>query len=250
MHDILARTGAAADTPPAGDWRKPQRIRSAASPGARARASLQEVELREAMTTAWTNRQFKPDDVSDAVIHDVLEAARFAPSGGNRQGWRVIVVKDADRRRALRDLYLEAWNPYIATVKADANATKLQSRSVQAADDFAQTLHEIPVLLVVCVDLTTLAVTDAALDRQSIVGGASIYPFVQNVLLASRDAGLGASLTTILVAAEPRVAELLGIPEGFAVAALVALGWPVKVPTKLSRRPVEEFAFRERFGDH
>jgi nitroreductase len=208
------------------------------------------VELREAMKTAWTNRHFKPDDVPDEVIDEVLDAARFAPSGGNRQGWRVVVVKDAATRRALRDLYLEAWNPYVATVKANADATRLQARSVQAADDFAQGLHEIPVLLVVCVDLSTLAVTDAALDRQSIVGGASIYPFVQNVLLAARDSGLGASLTTILVASEPAVAELLGIPEGFAVAALIALGWPVKVPTKLSRRPVEEFAFRERFGDH
>jgi nitroreductase len=208
------------------------------------------VELREAMKTAWTNRHFKPDDVPDEVIDEVLDAARFAPSGGNRQGWRVVVVKDAATRRALRDLYLEAWNPYVATVKANADATRLQARSVQAADDFAQGLHKIPVLLVVCVDLSTLAVTDAALDRQSIVGGASIYPFVQNVLLAARDSGLGASLTTILVASEPAVAELLGIPEGFAVAALIALGWPVKVPTKLSRRPVEEFAFRERFGDH
>jgi nitroreductase len=208
------------------------------------------VELREAMKTAWTNRQFKPDDVPDDVIDHVLDAARFAPSGGNRQGWRVVVVKDPDTRRALRDLYLAAWNPYIATVKANAGATRLQARSVQAADDFAQGLHEIPALLVICVDLSTLAVTDAALDRQSIVGGASIYPFVQNVLLASRDAGLGASLTTILVASEPGVADLLGIPEGFAVAALVALGWPVKVPAKLSRRPVEDFVFRERFGDH
>ena len=200
------------------------------------------------MTSAWTNRQFRPDDVPDPVIHDVLDAARFAPSGGNRQGWRVVVVKDPDTRLRLRDLYLDAWNPYIATVRANSGATRLQSRSVQAADDFAQGLHEIPVLLVVCVDLSALQVTDAGLDRQSIVGGASVYPFVQNILLASRDAGLGASLTTILCASEPAVVELLGIPDGLAVAALVALGWPVKVPTKLTRRPVEEFAFRERYG--
>lgn len=212
------------------------------------------MELREAMTSAWTNRHFLPDDVSDAEIADLLDIARFAPSGGNRQGWRVIVVKEQATRTKLRDFYLEAWEPYLAEIRKGATTntqTRLQSRGLAAADAFARGLDRIPVHLIVCVDLGVLQVTDKDLDRQSIAGGASIYPFTHNILLAARDAGLGAALTTLICPSEPGVIELLEIPDGFAVAALVALGRPVeeKIPKKLSRRPVEEFAFRERF-DH
>jgi nitroreductase len=211
------------------------------------------MELRDAMTSAWTNRHFRDDDVPDETIHDLLDAARFAPSGGNRQGWRVVVVKDPATRTTLRDLYLEAWEPYLEQIREGAAAntrTKLLSRSLEGADTFARGLDQVPVHLILCVDLGTLQVTDAGLDRQSIVGGASIYPFAQNILLAARDAGLGAALTTLICPAEPGVAELLEIPDGLAVAALIALGWPVedKIPRRLSRRPVEEFAFRERYG--
>lgn len=206
------------------------------------------------MTSAWTNRHFREDDVPDATIHGLLDAARFAPSGGNRQGWRVVVVKDAATRTTLRDLYLEAWEPYLAQIREGAAAntqTRLQSRSLEAADAFAHGLDRVPVHLIVCVDLGALQITDAALERQSIAGGASIYPFAHNILLAARDAGLGAALTTLICPSESGVAELLGIPDGFAVAALIALGRPIeeKIPARLSRRPVEEFAFRERFGE-
>jgi nitroreductase len=212
------------------------------------------MELREAMTSAWTNRHFLPDDVPDAEIAALLDVARFAPSGGNRQGWRVIVVKEGATRTKLRDLYLEAWEPYLAEIREGAatnTQTRLQSRGLEAADAFARGLDQIPVHLIVCVDLGVLQVTDKDLDRQSIAGGASIYPFTHNILLAARDAGLGAALTTLICPREPAVAELLQIPDGFAVAALIALGRPVedKIPRKLTRRPVEEFAFRERF-DH
>jgi nitroreductase len=211
------------------------------------------MELRDAMTSAWTNRHFRGDDVPDETIRDLLDVARFAPSGGNRQGWRVVVVKDPATRTTLRDLYLEAWEPYLEQIREGAAAntrTKLRSRSLEAADAFARGLDQVPVHLILCVDLGALQVTDAGLDRQSIAGGASIYPFAHNILLAARDAGLGAALTTLICPSEPGVAGLLEIPDGFAVAALIALGWPVEeqIPKRLSRRPVEEFAFRERFG--
>jgi nitroreductase len=109
-------------------------------------------------------------------------------------------------------------------------------------------LSEVPVHLLVTVDLRALAVTDRSLPRQSIVGGGSVYPFVQNVLLGLRQEGLGAALTTLIIPAEPEVKELLGIPEEHAIAALVAVGYPEgKLPTKLKRKPVQEFATRERF---
>ncbi len=122
-------------------------------------------------------------------------------------------------------------------------------RMLQRADEFADRIHEVPLHLVVCARLGDLAIVDAALDRPSIVGGASVYPFVQNVLLGLRAEGLGAALTTLLAPAEPEVKQLLEIPDDVVIAAYVVVGrradpWP----KRLARRPVEEFAFSERYG--
>jgi nitroreductase len=125
-----------------------------------------------------------------------------------------------------------------------------RARMVTRADDYASNLAAVPVHLVVGVRLDDLAVTDAALPRQSIVGGASIYPFVQNLLLALRAEGLGAAMTTLLVPAEAEVRRLLAIPEEIALAAHIGVGHRADPwPGRLSRRPVQEFAFAERFGD-
>jgi nitroreductase len=111
---------------------------------------------------------------------------------------------------------------------------------------FADHLDQVPVLLVLVVDLSALAVTDNGLDRQSIVGGGSVYPFSHNVLLAARDAGLGGVMTTVLARQEDAVKEVLHIPDGHAVAGLLALGHPAKVITKLRREPVEAFTTVDR----
>jgi nitroreductase len=215
------------------------------------------VELFEAMRCAPTTRRFTSDPVPSDALRRALEAARFAPSGGNRQGWRVVVVQDADKRRALRDLYLPHWRAYMeltggARMLAEPEGGSDQSRvrMVRLADEYAQHLEKVPVHLVVGIRLDDLAVTDAGLPRQSIVGGASIYPFVQNILLGLRAEGLGAALTTLLAPAEADVKELLAIPDDVVLAAYVLVGprdepWP----TRLSRKPVEEFAFSERYGD-
>jgi nitroreductase len=122
-------------------------------------------------------------------------------------------------------------------------------RMVRRADGYARLLDQVPVHLVVGVRLDDLAVTDAGLPRQSIVGGASIYPFVQNLLLALRNEGLGAALTTLLVPAEAAVKQLLEIPEEIALAAHIGVGFRDEPwPRSLARRPVDEFAFSERFG--
>ena len=97
------------------------------------------------------------------------------------------------------------------------------------------------------VDLRVLAVMDRDLDRPSLVGGGSIYPFVQNILLAARNQGLGGVLTTFLAAHEPRAAALLGLPADQAIAAMVGLGTPVHQVTRLRRRPVESFATIDTF---
>lgn len=209
-------------------------------------------------------REFTDEPVPRAALYRILDAARFAPSGGNRQGWRVIVVEDGDTRRRLRDLYVMGWREYMAHVRAglvpfaprDAGrwtgpAVDLAAaRDTPAPNPFGDHLDEVPVLLVVAVDLGALAVVDNGLDRQSIVGGGSIYPFTHNILLAARNEGFGGVLTTVICREEEAVKELLGIPDGYAVAGLVALGRPVREIRRLRRKPVEEFAVIDRFdGD-
>jgi nitroreductase len=214
------------------------------------------VDLYEVMRCAPTTRRFDSDAIPREMLWRVLESARFAPSGGNRQGWRVIAVQDAATRRALRDLYQPHWRDYMdrtggaAVLANPGEFDPALVRTMQRVDAFAKDLHEVPLHLVVCVRLSDLAIADAGLDRPSIVGGASIYPFVQNVLLGLRAEGLGGALTTLLAPAEPEVRRLLAIPDGVALAAYVLVGrradpWP----TRLARRPVEQFAFAERYGE-
>jgi nitroreductase len=214
------------------------------------------MDLFEAMRCAPTSRRFTDDPVSEDAIAAALDGARFAPSGGNRQGWRVIVVRDAATRAALANLYQPHWRAYMeltggAALLRDAQAAEdPRTRMVRRADEYALNLGEVPVHLVVGVQLGALAVTDAELPRQSIVGGASIYPFVQNVLLALRAHGLGAAMTTLLVPAEAEVRRLLSIPEEIALAAHIGVGHRADPwPGRLSRRPVQEFAFSERWGE-
>ena len=214
------------------------------------------MDLYEAMRCAPTTRNFTQDPVPADVLMRALDAARFAPSGGNRQGWRVIAVQDADTRRSLRDLYLPGWHEYMrqtggARVLEDPDSFDAKTvRNVQRANDYATGLDRVPLHLIVGVRLEDLAVTDAKLPRQSIVGGASVYPFVQNLLLALRGEGLGAALTTLLVPSEAAVKRLLGMPEEVAIAAHIGVGFRADPwPAHLSRRPVEEFAFAERYGD-
>jgi nitroreductase len=214
------------------------------------------VDVYEAMGCAPTTRRFKPDPVAPEALRRALEHARFAPSGGNRQGWRVVLVSAPETRLALRDLYLPHWRAYIGLtgdIRAPAEASgggPARSTTMERANHYAEHLHEVPVHILVGVRLADLAVTDAHLPRQSIVGGASVYPFVQNLLLGLRNESLGAALTTLLVPAEAEVKELLGIPDEVALAAHIGVGhredpWP----RRLSRRPVEEFAFAERYGE-
>jgi nitroreductase len=120
---------------------------------------------------------------------------------------------------------------------------------VQDADHMARNLHRVPVLIVVCAELAQINATDKSLDRVGMVAGASVYPSVQNLILAARLEGLGTALTTLLCQYEPWMREQLSIPAGVAVAAVVALGYPAwPMPRRLSRLPVSELVFREQFG--
>ncbi|MFN2425113.1 MAG: nitroreductase family protein [Candidatus Binatia bacterium] len=205
------------------------------------------MDFRETIETTGTCRYFLSDPVPEDVLRRVIDAARYAPTGGNRQGVRFVIVRDAGKRRALRDLYVPLWDQYAsrAVSKPGAPLPKL----LQNADHMARHLDEVPILVVVCAQTADLMATDRHLERVSVVAGASIYPSVQNLLLAARTEGLGTALTTLLCAVEPKVKELLAIPDGVATAALIPLGYPAKpFPKKLSRRPVEDLAFADTYG--
>jgi nitroreductase len=209
------------------------------------------VELQNVIRAAGTCRYFRSDPVDDETLGVLLDAARFAPQGGNRQPVRWIVVRDRALKEQLRDWYLVPWKAYLertrtGQVRIDGRRAM---RMVQDSDHMAEHLADIPVLLVACAVMADISSVDAALPRPGLVSGASVYPAVQNLLLSAREAGLGAALTTLLVGDEPRIAELLGIPEGVAVAAVIALGWPERpLATRLTRRPVSEIAFCDRWG--
>lgn len=205
------------------------------------------MELTTAMRTTGTCRHFRPDPVPEAVLYRAFEAARFAPQGGNRQPAQWVMVREPGRKQALADLYLPRWKAYVGALPS--RGLPVRSDTVSAADYFAEHLAEVPVLLVLCAQITNLYPTDHELGRLSVVGGASLYPTMQNLCLALRDEGVATAVTTLLCFDEPAVRDLLELPDGVLTAAHVAAGYPQRgFPTKLSRRPVEQSVSLERWG--
>jgi nitroreductase len=207
------------------------------------------VELYQVMRTTSAVRQFTNDPLPDEILYTILDNARFAPSGGNRQGTRIVIIRDRGTRQALIDLTIPGAQKYVAQRQAGENPWNTINPSRVSDDEIAATevpesfttpLLEAAVVLVVCVDLQMVAALDKELDRVGIVGGASVYPLVWNILLAARNEGFGGTITTMAVAEEPRMRQLLGIPETHAVACVVPLGKPVHQPRKLSRLEVAE----------
>jgi nitroreductase len=222
------------------------------------------MDLIEGLRTTGAVRDFLPDPVPDDVVYRLLDTARFAPNGGNRQAWHVVVVQDPAVKLALRDLYLPGWYEYLPQVEAGltpfaavtdrvaeaqaiARAPEIEARFADAPPGFAERFHESPVLLVLLANLRNLATVDRDLGRYTLVGGASIYPFAWNILLAAHEEGLGGVLTTMPILREPGLKALLDVPDHVAVAGVLALGYPVKRATKLTRKPVESFATVDRF---
>jgi nitroreductase len=221
------------------------------------------MDLIETIRGTGAARDFVDEPIPDDIVYRILDNARFAPSGGNRQGWRVVVVKDPAVRVALRDLYLQGWYEYLAQVAvgltpfapitdeaaeaaAIARAGEVAAQAAATPGGFAEHLDQVPVLLVLLADLRALATVDKELDRYTMAGGASIYPFAWNVLLAARAEGLGGVITTMPIRREPEVKKLLDVPAELVVAAVIAIGKPVHQPTKLRRAKVENFTTVDR----
>jgi nitroreductase len=214
------------------------------------------MELFQVLGSTFAAREFTNDPLPDATLYKILERARFAPSGGNRQGWRVIVVRESATRQALAELTAPAAKRYAAQQAAGENPwnpvvrTSVDAATIErtpAPSRLTEPILRAAVVLVVCVDLKVVAATDQYLDRVGVVPGASIYPFAWNILLAARHEGFGGTITTLAVAQEPKVKALLGIPDHVAVCAVMPLGRPVKQLTKLRRKDVPEFAMLERW---
>jgi len=215
------------------------------------------MELHEAMRTTFAAREFTADPLPDAALFRILDAARFAPSGGNRQGWRAIVVRDPATKAALAELTAPAAKRYSAQQQRGENPWNTIDPPGVDAKTIAETpvpgrltepLVKAPVVVVVCVDLKVVASTDQNLKRVGVISGASVYPFAWNVLMAARAEGFGGTITTLAVAEEPKIQALLGLPAHVAVAAVMPLGKPVRQLTRLKRKAVPDFAMRERWG--
>lgn len=214
------------------------------------------MELYEVMRTAFAARSFVDEDVPDEVLMRVFEHARFAPSGGNRQGGHVIVIREQATKDALVELTRPGAKRYFAQVKRGENPwntvvpSAVTPEEVEATEPPASLLEPVrhaPVVVVVCVDLRVVASVDHLLPRVGLVTGGSIYPFAWNILLGLRNEGYGGALTTMPISQEPKLRELLHLPEYMAVAAILPVGRPVKQLQKLKRKPVAEFAHREHF---
>ena len=209
------------------------------------------MDLNTALESTYTCRYYREEVIEDQKLKKVLDAARWGPSGGNRQPVNLIVIKNREKKLALQELYLPLWEPYVEGIKkGEIKISARDSNMLRAADHFAHNISNIPVLIQVCARLGDVHPTDINLERLSIVGGASVYPAVQNILLSARSEGLGSALTTLLCSVEPNVKELLRIPEDVSTAAMITLGYPSKAfPSKLNRKPIEEMCWSENFGE-
>jgi nitroreductase len=197
------------------------------------------------LSTTRSIRRLQNTPVDLQMLDRVCRAALWAPSGGNRQPWRIIVVTDTDLKQKISALYADEWSKYV-----DFNIARLGDQPddvlAKARQQFgtgtalAENLAEVPVVAFFVHDPSALYVTDAGLGRHPVVGGASLYPAVQNFLLAARAEGLGGVLTTLVCSREVELRSLLGFPEGWGVHAMVPLGHPKGNHGPLKRAPLSD----------
>lgn len=212
------------------------------------------MSFTDVISTTRSIRKIKPDPVPADILERVLQAAVWAPSGGNRQPWRMVVVRDQEVKRKLRDLYVDEWAAYVEfNMNNVSTASKeVQDRTAAAlapGTALADTLDQVPVIVMFVHDARLIYVTDNELGRTSVVGGASLYPAVQNLLTAARAEGLGGVLTTLICRREPEVQAILGLPQEWAVHAMVPLGWPRGSHGPLTRMPLQEMVRYDRWVD-
>ena len=193
------------------------------------------MDIFEAMYTLRAMRRLKPDPVEEKLIWKVLNAAIRAPSGGNRQPWKFIVVTDEAKKGKIGEWYLDGWTNSYGKARDAFLADPAGARMYGSADHLAHHIREVPVLIFACVDNGGVAAVSGA--------GANIFPAVQNLMLAARALGLGTTLTTLHRTHDAEVKELLGIPDRYDALAMIPMGWPVGKFGTGPRRPIEEVTY-------
>lgn len=207
------------------------------------------MDLIEAMQTTNACRDYRPDPVADEQLYKVLDAARWAPTGSNKQPVRLLVVRAAEKRRQLTALYLPIWDEVMKKYADGQIVNGFKPGFLERVDHFARHMAEIPVMIVVCAALGDIIPPNANIGALRNTVGSSIYPAVQNMLLAARNEGLGTTLTTLLNLAEDDVKKILGIPAEISMMAMVTLGWPTKpFPKMLKRRPLSDMLYFDSYG--
>jgi nitroreductase len=201
------------------------------------------MDFFDVVTTQRAIRRLRPDPISEAVLRQIMDAAICAPSGGNRQGWSFVVVRDAAKRKRLGELYREAWGelmkvPYYAGAAKEPPDSP-GGKMLASARHLSEHLGEAPVLVLACITPD---------GQPTLTTGASIYPAVQNIMLAARALDIGTCITTIHKFRDPQVKELLGIPAEVETAALIPLGYALGKFGRPPRRPLREVAFADRWG--
>jgi nitroreductase len=206
-----------------------------------------EIGLFEAMYSQKALRRLKADPVSDDLVKKLVDAAIRAPSGGNTQPWSFIVIKDPSTKQKIAEWYLDAWNQTYARIPKEQleQADEVFQRTYRSANHLAHNIAQAPVWIIACV--ATLPGRGGLQGAASASNYGSIFPAVQNLLLAARGLGLGASLTTLHKFHEDDVKALLGIPENLETVSLIPIGWPKGKYGPAARRPVEEVMHFEKW---
>lgn len=213
------------------------------------------MDLREALMTTRAMRRLSDEPVADEVVERILAAAVQAPSGGNIQPYQFLVATDPDVRGRLAEIYLLAHERYMPAIQAhyppfeDEEAARAHERNWAATDHLARNLAAAPVLILVLVPKISMAIEDdeGVMDVGPVY--ASVYPAVQNLILAARAEGLGTTLTTVFRVYEDEVREACGIPEKYEVVALLPLGVPLGTWGVARRRPASSLTSWNRFGE-
>jgi len=212
-------------------------------------------DLFDTLHTQRAVRRFRADPIPDPVLREILAAATRAPSARNAQPWYFVAVRDAALKAEIGRHYLAAWRQAQAfTTALDADADIKQrpdyAGMMRCVDALAVDLDRAPVLVLCCLDLTQLGpmVDESGAIRAPQSAYASIYPAVQNLMLAARGLGVGSTLTTVFLSAESDMRRALGIPDHVHIAALVPLGYPTRPFRVTERKPVDDVAFLDRWG--
>jgi nitroreductase len=224
---------------------------------------MTDLGLFEAIYTARALRRLKPDPVPDELITRILDAAIRAPSGGNAQNWVFIVVRDAEKRRQLGAIYRKASDEvgaiYAARGRPEHLTPAQYARMMAGGAYLWDHLGDAPVLLVPCLTTREMPSPEtlpasvqarykAHLAYQERIRGSSIFPAVQNIILACRGLGLATMITTNHLLYEDDVRAVLGIPPDVFTFALMPLGYPLDNYGPLARKPVSEVAYADRWG--